>query len=132
MHQTVCITRSIRKLLAVYAHRCVLQVVSEHTVNVERDSVCMDEITLSVHPMEMNMKTMSCRQLGGACDKNFRANSFEEMAEISKQHGMDMFKKGDEAHLEAMNAMQQLMQNPIAMADWFGSKRREFEALPEN
>ena len=34
------------------------------------------------------MKTMSCRQLGGACDKEFHANTFEDMAELSKKHGM--------------------------------------------
>ncbi|MFT6972682.1 MAG: putative small metal-binding protein, partial [Roseivirga sp.] len=25
------------------------------------------------------MKTMTCKQLGGACDHEFRANSFEEI-----------------------------------------------------
>jgi len=29
------------------------------------------------------MKTMNCRQLGGACDLDFTADSFEEMAEFS-------------------------------------------------
>ena len=47
------------------------------------------------------MKTMTCKQLGGACDKEFHANSFEEMAELSKKHGMEMFQKGDKDHLEA-------------------------------
>jgi hypothetical protein len=78
------------------------------------------------------MKTMSCRQLGGACDKTFRANSFGEIAEMSKQHGMDMFKSNDEAHLKAMAAMQQLMQKPDAMSAWFESKRKEFDALSES
>lgn len=82
--------------------------------------------------MEINMKTMSCKQLGGACDKEFHANSFDEMAELSKQHGMEMFQKNDEVHLKAMNEMQQLMQKPEAMAEWFESKRKEFELLPEN
>ena len=41
----------------------------------------------------MNMKTMSCKELGGACDKVFHANTFEEIAEMSKQHGMEMFQK---------------------------------------
>jgi len=36
---------------------------------------------------------MTCKQLGGACDKEFHANSFEEMADLSKKHGMEMFKK---------------------------------------
>ena len=48
------------------------------------------------------MKTMTCRQLGGACDMEFHAETFEEMAELSRQHGMEMYKKGDPAHLEAM------------------------------
>ncbi len=78
------------------------------------------------------MKTMNCKQLGGACDKQFHANSFDEMAELSKQHGMKMFQKNDEVHLKAMNEMQQLMQKPEAMEEWFESKRKEFELLPES
>jgi hypothetical protein len=78
------------------------------------------------------MKTMTCRQLGGACDKEFRAVSFAEISEMSKQHGMQMFQAKDEAHLRAMNEMKQLMQNPGAMADWFESKKKEFEATPED
>ena len=78
------------------------------------------------------MKTMNCRQLGGACEKAFSANTFEEIAEMSKQHGMEMFQQNDEAHLEAMNQMQQLMQDSKAMNAWFESKREEFKALPES
>ena len=79
-----------------------------------------------------NMKTMNCKQLGGACDKKFHANTFEEIAELSKQHGMEMFQKNDEAHLKAMSEMQALMQNPEAMKAWFDNKKKEFEALPED
>jgi hypothetical protein len=78
------------------------------------------------------MKTMNCKQLGGACDMEFHANSFEEIAEMSKQHGMEMFQKKDEAHLKAMNEMQKLMQNPKSMNDWFENKKKEFKALPNN
>ena len=78
------------------------------------------------------MKTMNCKQLGGACEEVFHANTFEEMAELSKQHGMEMFQKKDEDHLKEMEEMQQLMQKPEAMKEWFEGKRKEFEALPEN
>jgi hypothetical protein len=78
------------------------------------------------------MKTMTCNQLGGACDLEFQANTFEEIAEMSKQHGMEMFQKGDKAHLEAMQKMQALMQSPEAMNEWFDNKRKAFEALPED
>jgi len=78
------------------------------------------------------MKTMNCIQLGGACEKEFHANTFEEIAEMSKQHGMEMFKENDEAHLSAMNEMQELMQKPEAMKEWFEGKKKEFEALAED
>lgn len=78
------------------------------------------------------MKTMNCNQLGGACEKEFHANSFEEISEMSKQHAMEMFQKKDDAHLKAMNDMQGLMKNPEAMKDWFENKKKEFEKLPEN
>ena len=77
------------------------------------------------------MKTMSCKQLGGACEKTFQANSFEEIAQMSKQHGMEMFQIKDEAHLQAMNQMQTLMKEPGAMSKWFESKKMEFNSLPE-
>jgi len=78
------------------------------------------------------MKTMTCKQLGGACDKEFHANSFDEIAEMSKQHGMEMFQRKDPAHLEAMNRMQALVKRPEAMKEWFESKRKEFDAIPED
>ena len=74
---------------------------------------------------------MTCKQLGGACNQEFQAETFDEMAEMSKKHGMEMFQKGDTAHLKAMNEMQGLMQSPDAMAAWFENKRIEFDALPD-
>jgi len=78
------------------------------------------------------MKTMTCNQLGGACNKDFHANTFEEMAELSKKHGMEMYQEGDKDHLEAMNHMQELMKSPEQMNEWFENKRREFDGLPED
>lgn len=75
---------------------------------------------------------MTCKQLGGACDKEFHAETFEEIAEMSKQHGTEMFQKSDEAHLEAMNKMKELMQKPEAMKEWFENKKKEFDSLPED
>lgn len=78
------------------------------------------------------MKTMTCKQLGGACDVQFHGDSFDEIASQSKQHGMEMFQKGDNAHIEAMTAMQQLMNTPDAMNTWFNDKKKEFESLPQD
>jgi uncharacterized iron-regulated protein len=75
------------------------------------------------------MKTMTCKQLGGACDLEFHADTFESMAEHSKKHAMEMFQKNDKPHLDAMNKMQELMKTPDAMKVWFENKRIEFDEL---
>ncbi len=75
------------------------------------------------------MKTMKCSQLGGACELEFTAETFEEIAQMSKSHGMEMFKKGDAPHLQAMEKMQELMSNPEMMQKWFAEKRAAFDAL---
>ncbi len=77
------------------------------------------------------MKTMTCKQLGGACDTTFQANTFEELVEMSKQHGMEMFQKQDAEHLSAIMEVQALMMDPTAMQAWIASKKQIFDALPD-
>ncbi|WP_430883211.1 hypothetical protein [Fusibacter sp. JL216-2] len=77
------------------------------------------------------MKKMTCKQLGGACDLEFKAETFEEMAELSKNHGMEMLEKGDKAHLEAMNEMKKRMKNEGAMQDFMRQMKQAFDATPE-
>ena len=72
---------------------------------------------------------MTCKQLGGACNLEFHADTFESMADQSKKHAMEMFQQGDQPHLDAMNKMQGLMKTPEAMREWFDNKRKEFDAL---
>lgn len=78
------------------------------------------------------MKSMTCKQLGGACDKIFRAATFEDMAARSKEHGKEMFEQKDPAHLEAMSRIKTMMQSPEQMEKWFAERRAEFAALPDN
>ena len=67
------------------------------------------------------MKTMTCKQLGGACDKEFHAESWEEMVKISKRHGMKMAEVGDEDHIKVMEKMK----------EWIEKRQKEFDELPE-
>jgi hypothetical protein len=78
------------------------------------------------------MKTMTCKQLAGACDKEFHAATFDEMSELCRAHAMEMAEKGDTAHIEKMQEMKNLMTNPEAVQEWFQKVQREFEALPED
>ncbi len=75
------------------------------------------------------MKTMTCKQLGGACDEKLQASTFEEMAEQSKNHGMNMVQKGDASHIAAMAAMMEKMQDSEAMKTWMQEKKQEFDSL---
>lgn len=75
------------------------------------------------------MKKMTCKQLGGACDLEFEANTFEEMAELSKQHGTEMYQQQEPAHMKAMGEMMELMKDPEAMGKWFAERKAEFEAI---
>ena len=78
------------------------------------------------------MKTMTCKQLGGACDMRFSANTFDEIAQLSQTHGKEMFQINDNSHIIAMNEMNKLMQNNDAMSQWFDAKKLEFEILEED
>lgn len=75
------------------------------------------------------MKSMTCNQLGGACDQVFEAETFDEIAGLSRAHGQQMGEQNDPAHLEAMSKMQTLMQDPAAMQEWMDQKRTEFDSL---
>jgi len=75
---------------------------------------------------------MTCNQLGGACDKEFHANTFEEIAQLCKNHVAEMFKENCELHLKSANEMKELMKTPGAMEKWFENKRKEFNQLPHN
>ncbi|MBT1705177.1 DUF1059 domain-containing protein [Chryseosolibacter indicus] len=78
------------------------------------------------------MKTMTCKELGGACNQNFSADTFEEIAKMVSMHAREMVQQGDAAHIQAMNEMRNSMTSPEAMNNWMDEKRRAFNALPDN
>ena len=78
------------------------------------------------------MKTMTCKDLAGACDVEFHAETFDEMAEMSKKHGMEMIEQGDQAHIEAMEKMKESMSGPEAMKQWYETVQYTFEDLSED
>ena len=77
------------------------------------------------------MKTMSCKQLGGACDQTFSANTFDEIAMMVSKHAREKVGQGDAAHIEAMNEMRNSMSSPEAINAWMDEKRKTFDSLPE-
>lgn len=75
---------------------------------------------------------MTCKQLGGACDKSFSANTFDEIAMMVSKHAREMVQQGDSAHIEAMNDMRTRMTSPEATNAWMNEKRTAFNSLPND
>ena len=74
------------------------------------------------------MKTLTCRDLGGPCDAEFTAGSFEELGKKSREHVMEQMQKGDEAHRSAANNMRSATpeQQKAMMAEF----KRKFDEAP--
>ena len=75
---------------------------------------------------------MTCKQLGGACNQTFSANTFDEIAMMVSKHAREMVQQGDAAHIEAMNEMRSRMTSPDATKAWMDEKRNAFNALRDD
>lgn len=77
------------------------------------------------------MKSMTCNQLGGACELAFTGESFNDIAAQSQAHGKEMFGANDAPHMAAMNAMMEIMKSG-QMDSWMSERKAEFDASPKN
>lgn len=75
---------------------------------------------------------MTCKQLGGACNQTFTAESFDEVAMMVSKHAREMVQQGDAAHTEAMHEMRSKMTSQDAMNSWMEERRKAFNSLPDD
>jgi Protein of unknown function (DUF1059) len=78
------------------------------------------------------MKTMTCRQLGGACDLQFSGATADEVIKAQDKHLREAVAAGDSAHEPALQEMRGRWRNPIKGLGWYKNTKRQFAALPEN
>ena len=78
------------------------------------------------------MKTMTCTQLGGACDFQLRGATADEVIKAQDRHLKEIVASGDEAHKSALKAMKGRWKHPIAGMAWYKNTKRDFSALPED
>jgi predicted small metal-binding protein len=78
------------------------------------------------------MKTMTCRQLGGACDLQLRANTADEVIKAQDKHLQEAVAAGDAAHEEALKEMKGRWKHPLRGMGWYKDTKREFAALAED
>jgi hypothetical protein len=78
------------------------------------------------------MKTMTCEQLGGACDLELRGDSADDVINLQDQHLKDAVAAGDGAHRPAADAMKARWRRPIKGLKWYNATKRAFAELPED
>ena len=78
------------------------------------------------------MKTMTCRQMGGPCDRAFQGETADQVIKAQDKHLKEMVASGDETHGAARASMKGRWKNPIAGMGWYRSVKRDFAALPED
>ena len=75
---------------------------------------------------------MTYKQLDGAWEKRFLANTFDDITQLSQTLGKEMFQINCQSHINAMNEMVKLMQNTHALNQSFDAKEIEFDSLEED
>jgi predicted small metal-binding protein len=80
----------------------------------------------------VNMKTMTCKQMGGPCGAAFRGDKADEVIKAQDSHLKDMVAGGDETHESALKNMQDRWKHPVAGMGWYRNTKKAFAALPED
>ena len=78
------------------------------------------------------MKTMTCRQLGGACDLRLTGDNADDVIKAQDKHLNEIVAAGDEAHEGALKEMKNRWKHPVAGMGWYRKAKRDFAALPES
>ena len=78
------------------------------------------------------MKTMTCRQLGGACDLELRGETADEVIKAQDQHLREEVAAGDTAHEPALRDMRGRWKHPVKGMGWYKNTKKEFAQLPED
>ena len=76
------------------------------------------------------MKTMTCRQLGGACDTKHRGTTADEVIKAQNQHLKQA--ASDSGHDAARGEMKGRWRHPKASMGWYRSTQQTFADLPED
>lgn len=76
------------------------------------------------------MKSMTCRQLGGACELAHHGDDANEIIKAQDQHLRDAVAAGNMDHDPALKAMKGRWRRPVSGMKWYRQVQRDFEALP--
>jgi predicted small metal-binding protein len=77
------------------------------------------------------MKTMTCEQMGGACELTHRGSTADEVIKAQDRHLREAVASGDTTHEQALKEMKGRWKNPIKGMGWYKDTKRKFAALPD-
>ena len=80
---------------------------------------------------QSDMKTMTCRQLGGPCDHALRGETADEVIKAQDKHLKEAVAGGDDTHDDALREMKGRWKRPLSGMKWYKNTKREFAALAE-
>jgi predicted small metal-binding protein len=78
------------------------------------------------------MKTMTCEQLGGACDLELRGSTADEVIKAQDRHLREAVALGNATHEDALREMKGRWKNPLKGMGWYRETKRKFAALPDD
>jgi predicted small metal-binding protein len=76
------------------------------------------------------MKTMTCKQMGGACDAAFSGNTADEVMNKGAEHLTAM--KDEPAHKASFEMMIKAQTDPKLAEEWGTKFHADFAALPDD
>jgi Protein of unknown function (DUF1059) len=78
------------------------------------------------------VKTMTCRQLGGACDLRLTGETADDVIKAQDKHLREAVAAGESDHEPALAAMKGRWKHPIKGMGWYKDTKKAFAALPED
>jgi hypothetical protein len=76
------------------------------------------------------MKTMTCSELGGACELAHAGSDANDIIHAQDRHLRDVVAAGDTAHEPALLDMKGRWRRPVSGMKWYRKVQRDFAALP--
>ena len=77
------------------------------------------------------MVSLTCRQLGGACDLAHEGGDANEVIHAQDQHLKDAVAAGSTEHEPALRDMRARWRRPVSGLKWYRQVQRDFAALAD-
>lgn len=78
------------------------------------------------------MKTMTCKQLGGACDLALTGEDANEIIHAQDRHLREVVAAGSREHEPALRDMKARWRRPVSGMKWYRQVQRDFAAMPSD